>query len=531
MSTSRTWSGPGPSASSMFGIQCMRYGGHINAALPARAVGGAMGEARRRHKLRDEYSRHCVPIARARFDIFAIGTRLSPVPYIGEEVAWWSDLDEKLLGAVVRDHTDDDFGWIILARDEIGCFRWVDGGSSLTTKSRAEEALMGTIAKHVKDGVVETIGNQGDTPNTPTDLLQPLAGLPDDEFHPYFLHLINEPACAPARRVFREIAPWLLSADPHAVKEFQTAAFDQRLWEVYLWCAFREMFLDVEQLETPDFKCQCPTGTFFVEATTVAPTTSGALADRPTLETAEDFKEFNQGYMALKFGSALSSKVKKTRLEDGEPRHYWELGEVRDHPFALAIADFHHPADGEQLASMIYTQSALWMYLYGKKFHGAKVGNRLVIEAISIATHAYGEKEVESGFFDNPDHAGISAVLFSNAGTLAKFDRMGALAGFGAEGVTYVRTGFRQDIDPDAAEPTPFSVVVGEEGSEEGWADELQVFHNPNARIPLDPALLPLAVHHHIAGDQIVSSTTKPDSVLSSFTMIIKRSHAERLAD
>ncbi|MDZ7827183.1 MAG: hypothetical protein U5R48_15560 [Gammaproteobacteria bacterium] len=68
--------------------------------------------------------------------------------------------------------------------------------------------------------------------------------------------------------------------------------------------------------------------------------------------------------------------------------------------FALAIADFHHPADGEQLASLIYTQSALWMYLYGKKFHGAKVGNRLVIEAVSIATRAYGEKKVESGFFD-----------------------------------------------------------------------------------------------------------------------------------
>ncbi|MDZ7827182.1 MAG: hypothetical protein U5R48_15555 [Gammaproteobacteria bacterium] len=68
-------------------------------------------------------------------------------------------------------------------------------------------------------------------------------------------------------------------------------------------------------------------------------------------------------------------------------------------------------------------------------------------------------------------------------------------------------------MDPDAAVPTPFSVVVGEEGSEEGWADELQVFHNPNARIPLDPASPPIRRHHHIDGDQIVLAP--PNQTLS----------------
>ena len=45
-----------------------------------------------------------------------------------------------------------------------------------------------------------------------------------------------------------------------------------------------------------------------------------------------------------------------------------------------------------------------------------------------------------SGFFDEPGAANVSAVIFSNAGTLSKFDRMGIIAGFEEPGVHSRRT-------------------------------------------------------------------------------------------
>jgi hypothetical protein len=63
------------------------------------------------------------------------------------------------------------------------------------------------------------------------------------------------------------------------VEEFQNQAFDQRLWEIYLWAAFRDFGLDITQLEAPDFECRAPGIDFTVEATTVAPSMIGPLVE------------------------------------------------------------------------------------------------------------------------------------------------------------------------------------------------------------------------------------------------------------
>jgi hypothetical protein len=99
----------------------------------------------------------------------------------------------------------------------------------------------------------------------------------------------------------------------------------------------------------------------------------------------------------------------------------------------------------------------------------------------------------------------LSAVLFSNAGTLAKFDRMGVAAGFTAPKHKYLRVGFRLDPDPNAVHGRPFSEEVTAEGYHEGWADELQMFHNPNAKHPLPKEAFPGITHFMIEDAQIVS--------------------------
>lgn len=62
-------------------------------------------------------------------------------------------------------------------------------------------------------------------------------------------------------------------------------------------------------------------------------------------------------------------------------------------------------------------------------------------------------QEIPSGFFFLPGAENVSAVLFSNSGTISKFNRMGLLAGFGAGRAQMIRKGFAYEPNPDAAAP------------------------------------------------------------------------------
>ncbi len=460
----------------------------------------------------------CVPLSRARFNLFAIGTRLSAVHLTFEEVSWWSSPDERLVAVVGRDLVDNDFSWAILARDGIGRFRWVKGDVSYRSLSLAEAALWRVMSDTLQTEDIIELGRQGDETNAPIDLLRVPTDCDEAKLHPYFRILRDDPTRAPARAVINEVGRWLAPGDPHLVQEFQTSGFDQRLWEIYLWAAFREFGLDVTQLEAPDFRCTAAWADFTVEATTAAPSTMGPLLAHPNPKTPEEIWEFNNGYMPIKYGSALRTKLTK---RNAQGLHYWEREESKGKPFILAIADFHKAADERGLGSMTYTQSALWTYLYGTRVAWEFVNDRLVIRHSTIEAHRYGAKEIPSGFFDDPLAANVSAVLFSNAGTLAKFDRIGIVAGFAPKGIRYLRHGIRPDPDPNAATGKPFVADVTAPDYEEFWTDEIQVFHNPNATYPLKFDALPGASHHYLEGGRLKSFMPE-HAVLSSFMLILR---------
>lgn len=476
-----------------------------------------MGEARKRARARAAAFPLSTPLDRRRFNLYAIGTRMSLMGHIAEEVSWWATADESLLGVVILDRIDNDYGWLILARDAIGRFRCISVDASLDSQFGAEEALRLEIARMVREEDIAALGDQGDTPNAPIDLLRVPPGTAPEKLHPYFRELLERPSRSPGRAVIREIGPWLTPKDPHLVEEFQIQAFDQRLWELYLWAALREFGLDVEQLEAPDFRCSAPGIDFTVEATTAAPSTMGPLASHPDPRTAAEIEEFLRGYMPIKYGSALHSKLMKTNAQG---LHYWEREESKDKPFLLAIADFHKPATEGEPASLTFTQSALWQYLYGHRVRSEMRDGALVIIPEPIAEHEFGEKQIPSGFFDQPMAENVSAVMFSNAGTIAKFDRMGVVAGFAESDVRYVRFGLRYNSDPDATMGTPFFDDVQSTEYEEWWTDEIQVFHNPKAVHPLEFMALPGATHHYFEDGEL--QTLAPEgSVLSSYTMLM----------
>ncbi len=482
-----------------------------------------MGEAKRHARLKEASAAFVRPMSRHRFNLFAIGTRRSRLYRVFEEVSWWCSPDERIVASCGRDKIDNDYSWAMLVRDAIGRFRAVKVDASYPSLSAAERALWKTMANTQETEDLLELGKQGDEKNIPIDLLRLPTDVDPAKLHPHFRILLEDSSRAPARAVIREIGPWLTPNDPHLVEEFQSKGFDQRLWELYLWAALREFAYDVVQLEAPDFLCTSPEISFTVEATTVAPSTMGPLAEHPNPKTQDEIIAFLKDYMPMKYGSALMSKLKKT---NSAGLHYWEREESIGKPFLIAIADFHKPADQDMLGSMTYTQSALYVYLYGQRVHWFFDENgTLIVSAEAIGEHQYGEKVVPSGFFDDPLSVNVSAVLFSNAGTLSKFDRMGIVAGFGVPGDHYLRIGTKVNPDPNAAVGTSFVSDVMAPGYEEYWTEEIQVFHNPNAQYPLPFESL-LGATHHFIEDGRVRSWSPVGSILGSYSFIMRpRAH------
>ncbi len=454
-------------------------------------------------------------IGKALFDLHAIGTRRAYVRFISHELSWWSDLDGDVIGAVVLDKIDSDYGWVMLARDLVGRFRCIDVDTSLASERLATARLRIAMSAQSRAHDFHGRVGQGDEPNVLLDLFED-RGVPDCDLHEYYLRLRDHLARQPARRVFELISPWLVSSDPHLVKEFQQSQFDQRLWEIYLWVMFRNEGFDVEHQTAPDLKVSLPDFQFTVEATTVAPSTSGPLAVHPEPETPQELEAFLADYMPMKYGSPLVSKLNKI---DTHGRHYWQMPGAENIPFVIAIADFHKKADGNSLGSMTYSQGALYQYLYGTRVSAEIEEGKLIFRHTSIGSHSYNGKTVPSGFFDLPDAENVSAVLFSNAATLAKFDRMGVLAGFAPPRHKYIRIGYLFNPDPEALMGIPFKADVSDPSYDEGWGDEVQVFHNPRAIHPIPPPLLPEAAHFFYQ-DGMLKTLDRGGRVLSSITFI-----------
>jgi len=304
---------------------------------------------------------------------------------------------------------------------------------------------------------------------------------------------------------------WYEDPDGNFIEQFQTTGFDARLWELYLFAAFTETGYRIDRIHAvPDFVCEGVLGTFAVEAMTVNPTqdNTGTGVKPPSRpRTEEEHRAFALQYMPIKFGSTLTSKLRKK---------YWELPTAEGKPLLFAIQDFSGPA------SMVFSRSALPLYLYGYEYEWKHdSGGHLVVVPKKIATHRWGKKEIPSGFFDLPDAENVSAVVFSNSGTISKFNRMGFLAGFGSKRLVLRRTGTAYDPNPDSVEPREFDQIVGARGYRETWGEGLDVFHNPKAKHPLDPQMLPDAGHHRLLPDGRMVTVTPAWHPLASFTEIL----------
>ena len=215
------------------------------------------------------------------------------------------------------------------------------------------------------------------------------------------------------------------------------------------------------------------------------------------------FEYKQRDFVPIKLGSALYSKLQ---------RRYWETSSMANVPIILAIETFH------DAASLYYSSAPLSTYLYGYRHdHLWDAEGRLLIVPSKVETHTFGGKTIPSGFFFLPGACHISAVLFSNSGTVSKFNRMGHQGLYFDPRITLMRFGMCQDPDPDAAVPKYFFYTVGDPQFEEWWAQGLEIFHNPVARHPVDPTMFPGITHHHFE-DGMIHTDGPPFHPFTSFT-------------
>jgi hypothetical protein len=281
--------------------------------------------------------------------------------------------------------------------------------------------------------------------------------------------------------------------DGNFVEQFQSNAFNSRLWELYLFAVLgeRRFYID-RDYPAPDYSCRGIGGEFFIEAVTANPTIrDGVNVETGRPETSPERDEYMQQYLPLKFSGPLTAKLGK---------RYWEQSHIGDRPIVLAIADYHYPNSQE------WSQTALVTYLFGLSSETSRDEHgRLKIKWNQVQEHVWGTKRVRSGFFNLEHSEHISAVISTREADIWKFNRMGLKAGFGAPGIKMMRVGTRYINDPNAAAPEPVALEVHAADYTEEWTDGLQIYHNPNAEHPLEPNAFPGAVHHRLERGMLVS--------------------------
>ena len=128
---------------------------------------------------------------------------------------------------------------------------------------------------------------------------------------------------------------------------------------------------------------------------------------------------------------------------------------------------------------------------------------------------------MQSYFFGLPEAENVSAVMLNPIGTIPKFNRIGFIAGFGDRAIRMVHTGIRRgEIDPRGPGPLPFRHDVHSPGYAEKWIEGAVILHNPNARVALDPELIPGANHEFLEPDGTIVSLLPEFQPYSSATLI-----------
>lgn len=404
------------------------------------------------------------PINKKLFEIYVLFTREPFVNHFTKELEFYSNGNGGLIGLISLDLTDNDYYACILSRDEAKQYRAVNVEGSIPTIEEARKEIDKMM------GSDSIIFHENNTKFF--DIFKDLEN--EKQLHPNFKLLKESEAFQSAKDVIKEISYHYKDIDGNFIDQIQSLnGFDSRIWELFLFCFFREQFFSFKRnYSAPDYIIEKFGQIIAVEAVIVSRKTE---LDKYEPKSEKEIEGSLENEVPLLFGSALFDKTKKK---------YWKKAHVKGHPFVIAIADFH------DTMSMTWSFNALIDYLYGYKYeHSHDSNGKLIIKPVKLGSYKKPNgTEIPSGFFFQEGTENVSAVLFSSCATISKFNRIGKQAGLGSTNSNLIRMGSYYNHDPNADKANIISYEVNED-SNETWSEGVVIYHNPNALIPLDPNL------------------------------------------
>ena len=316
--------------------------------------------------------------------------------------------------------------------------------------------------------------------------------VPEEKLNPHFLHMLTHTSAEPARTMAEAVFRYFPNPDGNFIEQFQTTGYDSRIFELYLFAYFYNSGFTVNRdFDQPDFTITRNELSVAVEATTANPIQLTPPSPARGIQelSEEEFQKKLSDELPIRFGSPLFSKLNK---------RYWDLPQCQNQPIVLAIEAFFEEG------SLYFSDSSLSQYLYGlKHFPDWTEDGKLVVRSSPIEEHSWKAKIIPSNFFKQPGTEHISAVIFSNSGTYAKFQRMGYLAGYHRGNLTFVRKGICYSFKPNATKPLPFAYDLDDPLVVENWGQGLMVLHNPNALHPIPGDYFPEVAESYLKNDLV----------------------------
>ncbi|MEN1835041.1 hypothetical protein AAIM60_19365 [Pseudomonas lijiangensis] len=339
-------------------------------------------------------------------------------------------------------------------------------------------------------------------------------GVKHSKLHSQFTQLQNSLGYKPARKLLKKIQKIFHDPDGNFVEQFQTSGFDQRTFELFLHEMFRESGHEIDRnYDRPDFILSRDGLTVAVEAVTASPASNnGVVPYSPFPDSSiNNMSQIIRHDLPIRLGSPLYSKLRK---------RYWELGQVNGKPLVFAIQDFSRPG------SLLSSSVALSQYLYGMEHHSEYDGSGcLIVRNADMDIHKNDLKSIPSGFFKQPESEHVSAIIFTNAGTIAKFNRMGQQGFARDSSLIMFRYGTCYRHDPNASLPAPFLHDVNAPDSpKETWRQGSVAIHNPNAKHPIPIGWLGTSADMFLRDGDVITEFHEPFHPYMSMTLMFPSS-------
>jgi hypothetical protein len=353
------------------------------------------------------------PLPQSLFDVYAISLPRGHAFGDRPPVEAWQSEDGLACGVVTRDANDGSFGVLVMRRRQ-------DRVWAVVLQAHGFVDLTDARAK-IESSMREGAGPESLPLNTaPRPALYDLR----DRKPSAIFRLLLQPSHHVAAWMLNQVYLSFPNPDQSWAGDCQTDNFHTRMWEAQLLACFREQGMLVTQpFPSPDFHIENRrSDEAWIEAVTANPPVRYNHVNAEPASPPEDARERFLGAAAVRFAKTLGSKLQ---------RRYDGLPHVASKAFAIALADFHAPG------SMVWSREALISYLYGMYAEVIEVEGRRIASSRDVA-HLLGEAAFPAGLFRTTEHGELSAVVFTNACSIAKFNRVGVSAGALTKGRRYV---------------------------------------------------------------------------------------------